>query len=48
MGAVADLIAGRGEKPFLHVASENESAIALYKKLGFVLRRTMNLTVLGI
>lgn len=39
-------IRDRGEIPFLHVLSENRAAIALYKKLGFTLRKTMRLTVL--
>lgn len=36
----------RGEIPFLHVFSDNQSAITLYNKLGFVRRRTMRMTVL--
>ena len=39
-------IVARGEIPFLHVLSENKAAIALYQKLGFVLRRTLRITVL--
>ena len=39
-------IAARSEIPFLHVFSSNHAAIALYRKLGFVLRRRMHLTVL--
>jgi predicted GNAT family acetyltransferase len=30
----------RGETPFLHVFSDNQSAIGLYERLGFELRRT--------
>jgi len=36
----------RGETPFLHVVSENTAALTLYQKLGFVLRRTLRITVL--
>lgn len=37
----------RGATPFLHVLEENRTAIALYRRLGFVERRTMHLTVLA-
>ena len=37
----------RSETPFLHVFSSNHQAISLYRKLGFTLRRHLNLTVLG-
>jgi ribosomal protein S18 acetylase RimI-like enzyme len=39
------LIFAEGKIPFLHVKSEN-GAMALYKSLGFEVRRTMQLTVL--
>jgi ribosomal protein S18 acetylase RimI-like enzyme len=39
-------IAARSEIPFLHVFSSNYAAIALYRKLGFTLRRRMHLAVL--
>ena len=39
-------IAARSETPFLHVFSSNHAAIALYRKLGFTLRRRMRLAVL--
>jgi ribosomal protein S18 acetylase RimI-like enzyme len=52
-GLAADLvrslvasITARSELPFLHVFSSNHAAIALYCKLGFALRRRMNLAVL--
>ncbi|WP_413232745.1 GNAT family N-acetyltransferase [Mycolicibacterium sp. 050158] len=38
--AVAHQIRGRGETPFLHAAASNVTAIRLYEKLGFRLRRT--------
>ena len=40
-------IASRGETPFLHVFNSNRSAIELYLKLGFVLRRPMHLALLA-
>ncbi|MCA8302057.1 GNAT family N-acetyltransferase [Burkholderia seminalis] len=36
-------IGQRGETPFLHVFSDNVSAIRLYERLGFQLRRTFHL-----
>ena len=39
MKAVAQGILARGETPFLHVFTDNLSAIALYERLGFRLRR---------
>lgn len=50
-GLVRALIASiraRSETPFLHVFSSNSQAIALYRKLGFVLRRQLHLAVLGL
>lgn len=44
--AVAAGIAQRGETPFLHAAADNESAIRLYEKLGFTLRRPMPIPLL--
>ncbi|REG50566.1 putative GNAT family acetyltransferase [Paraburkholderia sp. BL6669N2] len=37
----------RGDTPFLHVFSNNTSAIGLYERLGFELRRTFQLTRVG-
>ncbi len=44
--AVAAGIFERGETPFLHAAATNESALRLYEKLGFTLRRTMPIALL--
>jgi predicted GNAT family acetyltransferase len=44
--SLASSIAARSEIPFLHVFSSNHAAIALYRKLGFTLRRRMHLAVL--
>lgn len=41
-------ICARGETPFLHVLTSNHGAIAIYRALGFVERREMHLTVLGL
>ena len=43
---LSNAIVARGEVPFLHVLSDNLSAIALYTKLGFTWRTTLQLTVL--
>jgi predicted GNAT family acetyltransferase len=40
-------IGQRGETPFLHVFSDNVSAIRLYERLGFGLRRSFYLTRIG-
>jgi ribosomal protein S18 acetylase RimI-like enzyme len=47
VGTLTSSIAARSEVPFLHVFSSNHAAIALYRKLGFALRRRMHLAVLG-
>jgi ribosomal protein S18 acetylase RimI-like enzyme len=44
--AVAAGIVERGETPFLHAAATNESAIRLYRSLGFTQRRPMTFLVL--
>jgi ribosomal protein S18 acetylase RimI-like enzyme len=36
--AVTAEVRARGDRPFLHAAAENQGAIRLYEKLGFVLR----------
>jgi predicted GNAT family acetyltransferase len=46
LGAVARQIEARGETPFLHVFSKNESAIALYRRQGMEIRRRLHVTVL--
>jgi len=47
VGTLAASIAARSEVPFLHIFSSNHAAIALYRKLGFVLRRRMHFAALG-
>ena len=47
LGAVARQILARGEIPFLHVFSDNDSAIALYRRQGMEIRRSLCVTVLG-
>jgi predicted GNAT family acetyltransferase len=46
LGAIAAQICGRGEIPFLHVFSNNSSAIALYRRQGMEIRRRLHVTVL--
>ncbi|MBR0713691.1 GNAT family N-acetyltransferase [Bradyrhizobium liaoningense] len=46
LSAVARQIVARGEIPFLHVFSDNTSAIALYKRQGMEIRRSLEVTVL--
>ena len=46
LGAVARQIAARGEIPFLHVFSDNDGAIALYRRQGMEIRRRLHVTVL--
>lgn len=47
ISTLARSIASRAETSFLHVFNSNRPAIALYRKLGFVLRRHMHLAVLA-
>jgi predicted GNAT family acetyltransferase len=47
LGSIARQISARGEIPFLHVFSDNESAIALYRRQGMTIRRRIWVTVLG-
>ncbi|WFU69122.1 GNAT family N-acetyltransferase [Bradyrhizobium sp. CB2312] len=44
LAAVARRIEARGEIPFLHVFSNNTSAIALYRRQGMRLRRRLHVT----
>ena len=46
LGAIARQIVARGEVPFLHVFSDNASAIALYERQGMTIRRQLHVTVL--
>jgi len=46
LGAVGRGIVDRGEIPFLHVFTSNESAIALYRRQGMEIRRRLHVTVL--
>lgn len=46
LAAIARQILARGELPFLHVFSENKSAIALYRRQGMEIRRRFHVTVL--
>jgi ribosomal protein S18 acetylase RimI-like enzyme len=46
MAEVSRQIVARGEIPFLHVYSDNAPAIALYRRQGMFIRRTMHVTVL--
>jgi predicted GNAT family acetyltransferase len=47
LAAVARQISARGEIPFLHVFSNNDGAIALYRRQGMEIRRRLHVTVLG-
>jgi ribosomal protein S18 acetylase RimI-like enzyme len=47
LAAVSQQILARGEIPFLHVFSNNDSAIALYRRQGMEIRCRMHVTVLG-
>jgi len=47
LGAIARRVADRGEIPFLHVFSDNDGAIALYRRQGMDIRRQLFVTVLG-
>lgn len=46
LAAIARQISARGEIPFLHVFSDNSSAIALYRRQGMEIRRRLHVTVL--
>jgi len=44
--ALVSAVRSRGKTPLLHVLASNHRAIAIYRRLGFVERRDMHLTVL--
>jgi ribosomal protein S18 acetylase RimI-like enzyme len=46
LAAISRQILARGEIPFLHVFSSNDSAIALYRRQGMEIRRRLHVTVL--
>ena len=46
LAAISRQITARGEIPFLHVFSNNELAIALYRRQGMEIRRRLHVTVL--
>ncbi|OKO76335.1 acyltransferase [Bradyrhizobium sp. NAS80.1] len=46
LAAIARQIEARGEIPFLHVLSNNASAIALYQRQGMTIRRSLHVTAL--
>jgi predicted GNAT family acetyltransferase len=46
LGAISSQILARGEIPFLHVFSNNSSAITLYRRQGMHIRRRLHVTVL--
>jgi ribosomal protein S18 acetylase RimI-like enzyme len=46
LAAVGQQILARGEIPFLHVFSDNASAIGLYRRQGMQIRRRLHVTVL--
>lgn len=47
VAAVTALIAAEGRIPFLHVRPENAAARRVYERLGYVIRRQVQLTVLS-
>ena len=46
LSAISRHIVSRGEIPFLHVFTNNHSAIALYRRQGMEIRRRLHVTVL--
>ncbi|WP_213286038.1 GNAT family N-acetyltransferase [Bradyrhizobium sp. sGM-13] len=46
LSAISRKIVSRGEIPFLHVFTNNHSAIALYRRQGMEIRRRLHVTVL--
>jgi len=46
LSAISRQIVSRGETPFLHVFTNNHSAITLYRRQGMEIRRRLHVTVL--
>jgi predicted GNAT family acetyltransferase len=46
LAEISRQISARGEIPFLHVFTNNHSAIALYRRQGMEIRRRLHVTVL--
>ncbi|MCM8731134.1 GNAT family N-acetyltransferase [Hephaestia sp. GCM10023244] len=47
LGLVARRIVARGDTPFLHAYADHAATIALYERLGFVVRARMTYTILA-
>lgn len=47
VSSLAGMIMGELRIPFLHVLPENDGAKSVYKKVGFRVRQTMRLAVIG-
>ncbi len=47
MHMVAQAMLARGETPFLHAYADHAATIALYERLGFTMRATLALMVVG-
>lgn len=47
IGAMVANVQDRGDRPIMHVRSDNVDAIAVYERLGFVVRRTFSIDVVA-